>query len=272
MTNKISILGPEYSYCHILAMRAFPNRGFILCNTIGEIYKNVSEGITEEGIAPIENMIHGSVRESLTALQKYKVKINKSYDLPIHHCLASQSDNYNKVISHSQALGQCTKFIFQQKDKKTEESSSTSQAMQIASQNSDYAAIGSKEAALHYGLRILKENIEDNHDNITRFILISKQDNKEESKNSRTSLMIVPHKDKPGLLSDILKTFKDRNINLTKIESIPTGKKLGEYQFFIEIEGNVKNKEVFNSIEEIKKFNGVYVFGSYEIEKINYLS
>jgi prephenate dehydratase len=262
--NKIAVLG-KYSYSHIAGQKVFPNADFIFCHKIENIYEAVSNGETELGFAPVENMLQGSVRESIYALSATRLKINHSYDLPIHHCLASLSQNFKKIISHPQAIGQCSKFFASNKNYQSEECASTSKAMEIASKNQEYAAIGSKEAAKFFNLKVIQENLEDNHDNVTRFILISKEHKTIAKNNLRTSLMIIPHEDKPGLLFNILKAFKDNNINLTKIESLPLGKKLGEYQFFIEINGSEKDMNVSNAINEISKQNEVHSFGSYSL-------
>ncbi|MDO8460000.1 MAG: prephenate dehydratase [Nanoarchaeota archaeon] len=268
---SLSILGPNYSYCHISAMKAFPEAEFVFCPTINEVFKSVIEGKTEYGLSPIENMLHGSVREAMFALKQYSVKINKLINLPIHHCLASQSPNFKKIISHPQALAQCSKFLesYREKGYPILESSSTSKAMDLASQDKEIAGIGSQQAAEFFNLSILNENIEDNHDNMTSFILISKKENEEINESSRTSIIIQPKEDKSGILHDILSVFKTNNINLTKIESIPTGKRIGEYLFYIEIDGNIKDDNLSSSLISLKKVHHLYLFGSYPIENLN---
>lgn len=264
---KIAILGPEYSYSHVLALKAFPNEEYLFCKTIPDVFESVSNGKSVSGLVPIENMFHGTVRESLISLQKYKVKINRALDLPIRMCIASKSDNYKIITSKQEALSQCSKFLAQT-SKQVQDASSTSLAMEMASKDEKYAAIGSEEAALKLGLKILKKNIEDNSDNVTRFILISRKESEKDSGNARTSMMIIPKKDKPGLLYEILSVFKIKEINLTKIESIPTGKKLGEYEFFIEIDGNMNNENVKTALSFLRTMHEIYFFGSYRIENV----
>jgi prephenate dehydratase/prephenate dehydrogenase len=268
-SHKIAILGPEYSYCHILAKKIFPNAEFLLCNNIEEIFKLVSKEHISLGLSPIENMLHGSVREAIYSLKKYNVKINRLLNMPIPHCIASKSKDFKKIISHTQALSQCSEFLkdFKERNYEILETSSTSKAMELASSNPEFAAIGSTEAAGHYGLNIIKENIEDDHNNITSFIQISKEENKEVSgKNVRTSILISPDSDKPGLLYEILATFKKNNINLTKIESIPTGNKIGEYIFYVEFNGSLHDENVQLAMDVIKSLHNVYSFGSYTQE------
>lgn len=223
--TKIAILGPKGSYCHITAEMALPKSEFLFCNSIEEIFRAVSNKEVEQGIAPIENMLQGTVRESIFALKKYKVKINALYHLPIHHCLASLTPNFKKIISHPQALGQCSAFLesYRKKGILIEEITSTSKAMEIASNNKEYAAIGSSLAAKEFNLKIFRTSIEDNHDNITSFILISNEENKSTNGHSRSAILIHPLKDRPGLLYEILAVFKIKDINLTKMSVFHKG-------------------------------------------------
>ena len=158
MKNKLAVLGPEYSYCHILALKIFPDSSLIFCSNIPEIFNKVAKNEAESGLAPMENLLHGTVRESIFSLQKKKIKINAAFDLPIHHCLASKSKDFKKIISKAEALSQCSLFL-KKENKQTEEISSTSKAMELASKDEDYAAIGSEESAVYNKLNILKKNI-----------------------------------------------------------------------------------------------------------------
>ncbi len=259
--TKIAVLGPEYSYSHLMGMKVFPGEDLLLCDKIERVFKEIVEQKAAKGIIPIENMLQGSVRESILSLLKYPVKINRAYTMPIQHCLAAQRDEYETIVSHPQALAQCSSFLA---DKNVVECPSTSRAMTMAIQDSSYAAIGSKEAAQHYGLKILQENIEDNHDNMTRFFMISLEETIAAEK-ARTSLLLKPKEDRPGLLFLILAPFASQNINLLKIESLPSGRKMGEYVFYIEIDGNVHEERVEAALDFLRNSIGVYSLGSYEV-------
>ena len=151
--DKIALLGPKYSYSHLLSIGFSPGPELLFCSKIEEVFKAVAEKKAEKGIIPIENMLQGSVRESILSLLKYPVKINQAYTLPIHHCLAGKNKLYVKIISHSQALGQCSFFL---SGKAVVETSSTSKAMETAAHDDSFAAIGSREAAKHYCLQLLQ--------------------------------------------------------------------------------------------------------------------
>ena len=259
--NKIAVLGPDYSYSHLVSMKIFPAEKLILYSRIEEVFQAVADKKVEKGVIPIENMLHGSVRESILSLQKYKVKIHEAYIAPIQHCLAAKHKNYTKIISHPQALGQCSSFLA---GKNIVETSSTSKAMETAAQDESFAAIGSKEAAEHYGLQILQENIEDNHDNVTQFFVISAEE-KKISGQTRTSLLLKPKEDRPGLLFLLLAPLASQNINLVKIESLPSGKKMGEYVFYIEIDAHVQEERVKSALEFLGNSVEVHSLGSYEV-------
>lgn len=233
---------------------------------ISEIFNLVVSGRADYGIIPLENLLDGSVGESLDLLFHSNVFVNAEIIVEIHHCLASLGSlkNVTTVISHPKAIGQCLNFIRANKFS-TMEALSTAEAMRIVSEKKqmDLAAIGTEIAASEYGLKILKKNIEDNHDNVTRFFVISKNKTERANGNYKTSIVIHPHKDRPGLLRDLLDSFAKRNINLTKIESRPTKLRLGEYIFYIDIEGHEEDEKVKETFKDIEKLAKIKVLGSY---------
>lgn len=263
LRGKVALLGPEYSYSYSVSMKIFPEQELILCNKIEEVFKAVAEKKAEKGVIPIENMLQGSVRESILCLLKYKVKINEAYTFPIRHCIAGHSSVYSRIVSHPQALAQCSAFL---SGKNMIETSSTSKAMETAAQDYSCAAIGSIEAARHYGLQVLQENIEDNPNNVTRFLIISLEEttHAEETNQITSSLLLTPKDDRPGLLFLLLAPFAAQNINLVKIESLPSGRKMGEYVFYIEIVGSIAEERVKSALEFLKNSVEVYSLGSYQ--------
>lgn len=265
--SKILTLGPEFSYSYNLSKETYPDDEIICLNSIEEVFERVSKDENLIGIIPVENMINGTVRETFISLRNYKVKITKAYDYGISHCLASQSNNFTKILSHPQALAQSSNFLKQFRDKniKIEESSSTSKAFELAAENESIAAIGSKLGAKKYKLKIFNENIGNNSNNVTRFIEIRK--NKIENIGQKTSMIIEPKEDRAGLLFEILAIFKIKDINLTKIESLPTGEKFGEYIFYIDVEASLTDKELLDAIKFLETFVNVYLFGSYDVDK-----
>ncbi len=270
--SVIATLGPKDSYSEILARRMFPEKDadIRLFDLIEDIFVAVKKSKADIGIVPIENMIHGSVRETTVCLNRYNLKINKAMDFPISHCFAAQSNSFKKIISHPQAIAQCSCFIRKYVAKGIEivECSSTSKAMEIASENAEYAAIGSACAAKSNNLPIISSNVENVSGNITRFIQISRDPGKNGLENTRTSMILSPSEDRPGLLFEILSIFKIKNINLTKIESISTGKQLGQYIFFIEIDASIDDPSMKKTMDFMKTIVTVNLLGTYEVVKV----
>lgn len=257
--RKIYTLGPEFSYSHIVTRKQFKDEKILFEKNIENVFRRVSRE-DALGVVPVENLINGTVRETLFCLKKYKVKINLCLDLRIEHVLASQTESFKKIVSHSQALAQSSEFL-SQLDVEQESCSSTSQAMSIARSDASCAGVGSEQSARFNDLKIIKRNIGNNQNNKTRFFLISKE---EQEVGDKTSLIIEPFEDKTGLLFEILAIFKIKDINLSKIESIPSGDKLGKYIFYIEVDSSLESQGVREAITFLKTIVNVYSFGSYE--------
>ncbi len=265
--NKIYALGPQFSYSYNLAVRAYDAKHVYCVQNIHDVFTHVMDENDARGIVPIENMLTGSVRESLLALKKYSICIERSFDLCIEHVLASHGHAYTKIASHGQPLAQCSEFI---RTKKCEivEVSSTSVAMQMAASDPSVAAIGNVDAAQYYNVPIVEQHISDRTHNVTRFIEIRNNARICTNSGTKTSMIITPREDRAGLLFEILSVFEIKEINLTKIESMPTGNKMNDYIFYIDIDGALKERRVQDAISFLRTFVTVDVFGSYDIKEI----
>jgi len=265
MSKKIITLGPRFSYSYNVAFKYYKNASIEPVDTINAVFENISKD--EYGIVPIENMLNGSVRETFLALQKNNISIVKAFDYSIEHVIASQGENFDTVMSHAQALVQCSEYVntLRSKDVKVIEASSTSRAMEIAAEDSNVAAIGSIDAVKYYGLDIIKNEISNKDKNITRFIEISR--NQKQVNGEKTSIIITPQSDRSGLLFEILSIFKIKNLNLTKIESIPTGEKMNDYIFYLDLDGCMKDQNMKEAFNFLNTFVDVTILGSYNIVK-----
>jgi len=134
--------------------------------------------------------------------------------------------------------------------------------MSVSKQDKSKSAITSEIASKLYGLRIIKSNIQDNKFNVTRFIVVAKESTKKTARD-RTSIAIYPQVDRPGLLYELLGEFAKRKINLTKIESRPSKGKLGDYVFFIDLQGHKDEKKIKDAFHMIEKSSFLKVLGSY---------
>ncbi len=250
---------------------------------IPDVFNALIEKKITVGIVPIENSIEGSVGVTLDLLMEKNVTIIAGIVVPIRHCLISKGkpEEIQIILSHPHALAQCRQFLkenFPNAELRT--TGSTSHAARLATEFNEMAAIASEAAAKTYGLNILLSGIQDWDKNETRFIVMVSSQNKQQlcipqeiTSNTKTSIIIYLDSDRPGALYEILREFATRNINLTRIESRPSKKSLGDYLFYIDLEGTIEDTNIREAIQQIKlktmnlKMLGSY--GEYLVEKDN---
>jgi prephenate dehydratase len=264
---KVAILGPRGTFSEEAAFLFDSNPDILLCHDIEGIFGHVISGSADYGIVPVENSLEGSIGMTSELLLKEDVKIFKEIVLDIRHSLigleGTSIGDISEIISHPHALVQC-KGLLKELNVKTRNFSSTADAAREVAEKGlkDTAAIAPKVAASLYGLKIHREDIQDEDRNQTRFFVISKEDH-ERTQNNKTSL-VIGLKDRPGALYDALKSFAERNINLTKIESRPSRKALGDYIFYIDLEGHREDEAVSEVLDELKANTAfLKVLGSY---------
>ena len=268
---KLYFLGPNGTYSELAAKKisGLLNENITLepVSTISKIVDLLDRDENLLGVLPIENSIEGIVRQSIDTLYLSDVKIMAQIDVKIEHCLFSKGNknSIKHISSHPQALAQCTNYITSNFDKDIDLISATSTAQAVKSiidKDETYAAIGSINAAKDLNLNILDKNIGDIKDNKTRFILAGKGKNLF-SKKERTSI-VFNTKNEAGALLKVLEIFKKYDLNLVYLESRPSKKVFGEYNFFVDIDKGIN--EINEAIEEIKKECNFYKFlGSYPI-------
>jgi prephenate dehydratase len=273
--KKISYLGPEGTFSQEALLKYsadLTGLTLIPLPTIIEVIKSIDRGDAEEGVVPIENSIEGSVNITQDILTfESEAKIIRELTLPIKHNLIAKKgikiNKIKKVISHPHATAQCRMFLSANlPEAEIIAANSTAEAVKkLTELDPDTAAIGTKIAARLYNLDIIADDIEDSKANKTRFIFVGNYI-PAKSGFDKTSIVCFLKKDKPGSLFNILKEFADRNINLTKIESRPARKDIGDYVFMIDMEGHIHDKVVYDAIESLRR--DVYmikILGSYPI-------
>ena len=273
--KKISYLGPEGTFSQEALLKYLGNltdHTLIPLPTIVDVIKSIDRGDAEEGIVPIENSIEGSVNITQDILTfESETKIIRELTMPIKHNLIAKKgikiNKIKKVISHPHATAQCRMFLSANlPEAEIIAANSTAEAVKKLIQlDPDTAAIGTKIAASLYNLNIIADDIEDSKANKTRFIFVGSYI-PAKSGFDKTSIVCFLKKDKPGSLFNILKEFADRNINLTKIESRPARKDIGDYVFMIDMEGHIHDKVVYDAIESLRR--DVYmikILGSYPV-------
>ncbi|MDD3041626.1 MAG: prephenate dehydratase [Methanosarcinaceae archaeon] len=286
----IGVLGPEGSYSEKAAKLWIRDKGFKTVSLryfedIEDAFTAAAKGKADFSVIPVENSIEGSVGISLDLLLRLKTVICGEIVIRIEHSLLSKGgrENIKVILSHPQALAQCRHFLKENfPDAEIRSTGSTSHAALLAGEFEEMAAISAPEAAKKYGLKILLSNIQDRKENHTRFLVIrpgnfhenarvpencphEKTDPDSEGASSfKTSLIVYIAKDRPGSLYELLGAFAKRGINLTKIESRPSKRELGDYYFYIDFEGHIGDAVIKDALKDIKTNTDMLkVLGSY---------
>ncbi|NER48475.1 MAG: prephenate dehydratase [Symploca sp. SIO1A3] len=275
MTKSIAHLGPPgtyteaatLAYMHHLATEKSSN---LLCPypNIAQTVYSVAQGKTDLAVVPVENSIEGSVAITLDLLWKLdQLQIQQSLILPIRHTLLSRSSTLETitiVYSHPQALAQCQQWLERfLPEVKLVPTNSTTEALHYLDEDPTAAAIASERAAQLYELPILASALNDYPDNCTRFLVLGRQPS---TSGSHTSLAFSTPTNVPGALVKPLQVFAERGINMSRIESRPTKRLLGEYLFYIDIEADASQAEVKAALEELASYTETLkIFGSYNV-------
>jgi len=252
---RIGYLGPGGSFSHTAAMLKFGQSvEYEPLADIRSIFDEVSKGHCDLGLVPIENTTGGGVIETLDALIDSDVKICSEVLMAIHHNLLANCslEEIENIYSKPEVFAQCRNWLSATfKEAQTVPVASTAKAAQMAAGESKAAAIGSSIAAELYGLKIVCENIEDITNNITRFLIVGREDAKPTGEDKTAILFSTAHK--AGALADVLEVFKRYNINLTNIESRPSKKRQWEYYFFVDFIGHRTEEQIQKGLEEACK-------------------
>lgn len=267
--KTVSFLGPQASYTHMAALSHFNHTGrFVEQPNLYEIFREVEKQESHYGVVPVENSIEGAVNHTLDLFAGFDLSICAEHYEPVSHALLSITGNpedVKKIYSHPQALAQCRGWI-KKKFPEVEliETSSTSKAAVLASEDKSIGAISSKQAASIYELHIVESNIEDHSGNITRFLIIGK-DRPEPTGRDKTSIMFATTH-VPGALFKALEPVDKAGLNMLKLESRPTRDENWSYYFFMDIEGHYQDEIVARTIAEIKKYSlTLKILGSYPV-------
>ena len=268
LPERIAYLGPEGTFTHQAAESRFGGMSdYLSLGSIHSVFKTLEAGRAKFGVVPIENSKDGIVGETLDLLAKSSVKIVAELYMPIHASFATKAtklEEITKIYSKDKGFGQCREFLSEHGFVNIEQIpvESTAKAAILAAEDPSSAAICSHIAAKLYGVPTMFENIEDEHDSSTRFIILSDFKNSA-SKHDKTSILVKLHDaQEPGSLVHFLQDFDDEKINLSKIESRPSkDKSWFGYWFYIDFFGHIDDE---NIQEVLSKHNGeVTWLGSY---------
>ena len=275
---RVAYLGPPGTFTEDALRDAIPGAGIepVPSPSVYAAIVSVEAGEADRAFVPFENSIEGAVRATLDTLafDASGVALVGEHDYPISHCLIAREqmplERIVVVVSHPQGTAQCARFIRERlPDAEVLAASSTAEAVRLVSEErAPWAALGAQGAAALYGCVVLQEGVEDQPDNVTRFVWIAPEGTEPDGEGPwRTSLIFSElGADKPGALVDALQAFSDQGVNLTRIESRPRPGGLGRYMFFIDLEGGTHENAVSKAIDELRGHaESVRVLGSYPI-------
>ncbi len=279
--TTIAYLGPAGTYSEMAALRYLqlshpdlehdPSR---MCPypTIPQAINAAENGNVEIAVVPVENSIQGGVTMTLDSLwQSEALQIQQAIVLPIAHALithAAKLADIRTVYSHPQGLAQCQQWLDQHLPTVQQiATDSTTDGLHTVAEDRTAAAIASQRAAELYDLPILQFPINDQPDNFTRFLVLGRT--AATNQGTHSSLAFSLKRNMPGALVKPLLVFADRQINLSRIESRPTKRSLGEYIFFIDIEASSQDPNFSEALDELKTVTeNLKILGSYAIAKI----
>ena len=239
------------------------------CSEFAKIFEGVKSGLYGYGIVPVENTLGGVVGEVNQLLINTELNVVGAVELPIHYCLlvlpGTDHREIRAVYSHPQALAQCRNFLARNKLEPVQYYDAAGAAKMLAETTPKASgAIASRLSAELYSLDVIKEDIADLDRNMTRFLVLSKEENTQEG--GKCSV-IFSTEHKAGTLFNVLEVFARANINLTRIASIPDDP--GNYVFFLDFMGSNKDDKVLKALEEVRKITTVFkLLGCYEERRV----
>ena len=266
-SQTVAYLGPPATFTHLAALQKFGESAkYIPANSIKDVFDEVERGRIRFGVVPVENSTEGVVNHTLDLLVDSPLVIYGEVMFEVAHNVLSKADSLDQiktVYSHPQAIAQCRKWLEANLPLAAiVEEPSTARAAERCVEDLTAGAIASELAAEVYGLQILRSRIEDNIHNSTRFLILSQRGSERTGKD-KTSI-IVSAKDRVGALYDMIRPFSSFGINMTKIESRPTRRKVWEYLFFMDLEGHQDDDRLKKALEEVKgRCLFLKVLGSY---------
>lgn len=257
--RTIGYLGPRGTHSEELALGLYKGQWgkFIPFTSIDGAIRAVADNAVKECVVPIENSLEGSVNVTLDTLaHEVNLFITREIVWAVRHHLLVKPDtqDVDVIVSHSQALAQCRNYINQYYPKAEVRAveSTAEAAYLVASGAKNYAAIGSSRAGQIYSLESRATDIQDNDKNCTRFVVLSRQPQNPCDERCKTSIVCQIKGEKPGSLCELLLEFSKREVNLTRIESRPARTGLGEYIFFLDIEGSVGQEQVRSAVQAVE--------------------
>lgn len=275
MHRRIGYLGPAGTFTEeaLLNYTGSDCSERVACGSINAVFKGVADGAFDLGLAPFENSTEGSVNLTLDLLAgECDLKIKGEVILPISHHLIARTgtspEQVTRLLSHPQALAQCRRYIEKNLPGiEIVQMASTAEAVRTVAESQEaWAAVGNLRAAEIHGLAVIGSGLQDCKENRTRFVIVSREDVPPAGAAYKTSILFTIT-DRPGGLYEILKEFALRNINLTRIESRPAKRNLGDYVFFVDLLGHREEPRLKECLEAVRNQAATFkMLGSYPVD------
>ena len=252
----VACQGIEGAYSQIACDRLFKAPSILYFQSFDHVFKAVESGMCQDGILPIENSTAGSVNAVYDLMIRHNFSIVRSARLKVSHNLLAKPgtklEDIRDIYSHEQAISQCAGFLVGLKNVAVHVVENTAVAARMVAQSdrSDVAALSSRLCAEQYDLEIVRDNVQDQDNNYTRFICISKKPEIYPGADRTSLMMTLPHK--PGTLYNVLAKFYALNINLQKLESRPLPNREFEFMFYFDVEASVYAPELENLFRDLE--------------------
>ena len=256
--SKVAFQGELGAYSHLACEELFPGSEIKTCPTFEETFKIAFNNDDYKIIIPIENSLAGRVADIHYLLPKYKLQIHAEHYLKVEHNLLvkpkAELKDIKFVRSHAQAIDQCQKIILKHRFKTLISADTAGSAKELSKSNTlSTAAIASKLSAKIYNLKILLSNIEDENQNTTRFLIMSKKVSHPENIKNKKFITTCTFRLKsiPAALYKCLGGFATNQVNLTKLESFSVKNTFDQTNFYLDLEGHIEQPEVQKALEEL---------------------
>jgi chorismate mutase/prephenate dehydratase len=266
---KVAYLGPEGTFSHAAA-RAFFGlaASYLEATTFEGVLDAVARRQAQDGVLPVENSTEGSVPNAIDALVANDLLVRAEFELEVSQCLLTKNTSLaqiQRVYSHPQPLGQCRMWLAKNLgNAQLVQSPSTTAAVRDAMVDPGGAAVASRLASEIYGLPVMRERIQDQAENFTRFVIVSTTDAARTGDDKTSLAFTLPDGTGRGALLRVLTVFDEEAINLMRIESRPSREKPWDYVFFAELEGHREDANVIRAVQRLRdKCPMVKHLGSY---------
>jgi len=274
---KLAFQGEKGAYSHLACLQVFPNIEALACPTFEEAFQLANKDSDYRIVIPIENSLAGRVADIHYLIPKYKLQIHAEHFQKVTHNLlgikGSKLEDIKTVRSHSQAIGQCSKVILKNKLKPIVSADTAGSAKFIAEKkDKSESAIASGLAAKIYNLEILLSSVEDEFENVTRFLIMGKDSQHPDFNNEKyITSCIFKLKSTPAALYKALGGFATNGVNLSKLESFSVRNTFDQVNFYIDIQGHIENPSLKKALEELGfHTEKLDILGVYEANKFRF--